>query len=80
MPRRDKYDEDTNWWQLLCCGTKWPIARQLQMHFYIILVVLSILAVNETSDICNKCSEMIAIPNASRTAANNRTSVKIVLI
>lgn len=75
MIKPKPYDEDVNWWQLLCCGTKWPVTRQLEIwgFLWLILVVLSILAVNETSDICNKCSEMIAIPNASRTAANNRT-------
>jgi len=74
MTRRNVYDEDTNWWELLCCGTKWPVTRQLEIwgFLWFILVILSILAVNETSDICNKCSEMIAIPNASRTAADNK--------
>ena len=69
------HDEDVNWWQLLCCGTKWPVYRQLEIWglLWLLLVVLSILAVNETSDICNKCNEALNIENASRTSANNKT-------
>lgn len=76
MKRVSKYPGDEqNWWSLLCCGTEWPVTRQLEIWagLWLLLVVLSIIAVNETSDICNQCSDMIAIPNASRTSANNRT-------
>lgn len=68
-------EDDLNWWSLLFCNTKWPVERQLEIWavLWLLLVVLSILAVNETSDICNRCSDVISIPNASRTDAENRT-------
>ena len=79
--RFDDYDEmgaeanEVNWWSLIFCG--YGKGEELQLEIWallwLVLVVLSIIAVNETGKICDDCWEVFNMTNGTRTAEQNKT-------
>lgn len=79
--RFDNYDEkgveenEVNWWSLIFCG--YGKGEELQLEIWgllwLVLVVLSIIAVNETGKICDDCWEVYNLPNGTRTDAQLKT-------
>jgi hypothetical protein len=78
MLREDKEDKENLWDMIPFCfknDADKLVKRQLTCWgiLWVILVVLSLVAVTETSQIADRCADAWNVTNASRTAAENKT-------